>query len=371
MIIFFIVLMSIFAGQLFAAPLETGFALAPKASASQAEKDAAYREARSLLLTAAAQYERTPYRYGGMSKKGLDCSGFVSLSFHDALGISVPRSTDGLYSWVERIPIDKAQPGDLLFFKTTGNKISHVGILTGEKRFIHSASSGPKTGVIYSRLDEKYWSRTYAGAGRALPATGVYSGVDEGSALGDNALAENPQKDIELKFPAGKQRENTKEKNIMIGFAAAPTLNINFTGGVFVRGAAGQIHIGTIVHPFGQQMIIGAEIRPEWDIALGVFRLPLTLSWGLSEKLRIFAGPVLSIGDTALDASGGTNWLGVAGLSFAPFAVKIASTDIAPYAEIAWRSYFNNRPDRDIGADLAAGFHFSTGLRITQIINIK
>jgi hypothetical protein len=60
-----------------------------------------------------------------------------------------------------------------------------------------------------------------------------------------------------------------------------------------------------------------------------------------------------------------TSWLGVAGLTLSPFAIKIARTDLAPYAEIAWQSYLNNSPDRNIGDDLAAGFRFSTGLRLT------
>ena len=166
-----VIVLAVFAGRLAAAPLDGGFALAPEESASPAERNAAYHEARSLLLAAAGKYERTPYRYGGKDRRGLDCSGLVFVSFLDALGISVPRNAESLYSWVERIPIDNAQPGDLVFFRTTGgSRISHVGILTGEGRFIHSASSGPKTGVIYSRLDDKYWARTYAGAGRIFPA---------------------------------------------------------------------------------------------------------------------------------------------------------------------------------------------------------
>jgi probable lipoprotein NlpC len=347
----FIALQVLFAGRLAAAPLESGFALAPKASASPAEKDAAYREARARLLAAAGKYERTPYRYGGIERKGLDCSGLVFASFQEALGISVPRSAEGLHSWVEKIPIDKAQPGDLVFFRTTKtNKISHVGILTGEGSFIHSASEGPATGVIYSRLDEKYWSRTYAAAGRALPASGISGGADR-----ENALT-----------------TGQKEKGILVGFAAAPTWNTYFTEGNVIRGAAAQIRFGTVVRPFGKQMIFGAEIRPEWDSALGVFRLPLTFSWGLSDKLRIFAGPVVSFGDAALDVSGksrpysgGTSWLGAAGITVAPFAIKLAHTDLAPYGEIAWQSYFNDSPDMNIGADFAAGFRFSTGLRVT------
>jgi probable lipoprotein NlpC len=361
-------LQAVFTGRLAAAPLESGFALAPKASASSGEKDAAYQEARSRLIAAAGKYEHTPYRYGGLDRKGLDCSGLVSVSFLDAVGISVPRNTESLYSWIEKIPIDEAQPGDLVFFRTTGTRrISHVGILTGDGRFIHSASEGPVTGVMYSRLDERYWSRAYAGAGRAFPAT------ETGGSAGSNAdrksaLATKTKKRGKEKHPVEKQNE----KGLLIGLAAAPTWNTYFAEDNVLRGAAGHIRFGVVVRPLGVQMIFGAEIRPEWDNALGVFRLPFTFSWGLGDRLRIFAGPALSFGDAALDVSGkgrpysgGTNWFGAAGLTFAPFAIKIARTDLAPYGEIAWQSYFNNSSNKNIGADFAAGFRFSTGLRLT------
>jgi len=156
---------------LFSAPLKTGFANAPKASASPEEKAQAYLEARYKVINAAVKYEKTPYRYGGLTNSGLDCSGFIYLSFKDALGVSLPRSSTGLYSWTENIPDGKAQPGDLLFFKTTSSgKISHVALYLGDGRFIHSASSGPKTGVIYSNFNDKYWSRNFVGAGRVFPA---------------------------------------------------------------------------------------------------------------------------------------------------------------------------------------------------------
>jgi probable lipoprotein NlpC len=352
----FIALQAIFAGQLAAAPLDSDFALAPKASASQAEKDAAYQEARSRLLAAAGKYEHTPYRYGGKDRKGLDCSGLVFISFLDALGISVPRSAESLYSWVEKVPIDNAQPGDLVFFRTTKtNKISHVGIRAGDGRFIHSASEGPATGVMYSRLDEKYWSRTYAGAGRAFPAVGTDDSADR-----ENALTKSQKESGLLLLNQAHRVSNQRfAVPLFIGFAVAPTWN--FADGNVLGGITGQIRFGAVVRPWGQQMILGAEIRPEWDNALGVFCLPFTLSWGLSDRLRIFAGPVLSFGG----ADGSTSWLGVAGLTLSPFAIKIARTDLAPYAEIAWQSYFTDSPDRNIAADLAAGFRFSTGLRLT------
>jgi len=367
MFMVFIAFLALFAGRLAAAPLEGGFALAPKASASPAEKEAAYQEARSRLITAAAKYEHTPYRYGGVDRRGLDCSGLVSISFLDALGISVPRNAESLYSWVEKIPIDKAQPGDLVFFRTTGKKISHVGILTGNGRFIHSASEGPATGVIYSRLDEKYWARTFAGAGRVFPSTGT--GESSGGSSGGNANRISAgTTSRQEKALTGKQ----KEKGLLLGLAAAPTWNTYFADGHVLRGAAGHIRFGAVVRPLGIQMIFGAELRPEWDNALGVFRLPLTFSWGLNDRLRVFAGPAVSFGSAALDVSGesrpysgGTNWFGAVGLTYAPFAVRIARTDLAPYGEIAWQSYFNDSSKTNLGADFAAGFRFSTGLRFT------
>ena len=125
-------------------------------------------DARARLVKAAQKYRGVPYRYGGMDRRGLDCSGLVFLSFRDSLNVEVPRRSEDLWHWTERLEQDQIQPGDLVFFEQNG-RIFHVGIYIGEGWFLHSASSGPKTGVMYSRLDERFWSRSYAGAGRALP----------------------------------------------------------------------------------------------------------------------------------------------------------------------------------------------------------
>jgi probable lipoprotein NlpC len=324
-------------------------AITPPSSISAAE-------ARAMVISAAAKYERTPYRYGGLDKRGLDCSGLVYVSFYDALGVAVPRNTWGLYSWAEKIALNEARPGDLVFFKTTGKgNVSHVGIFLGNGRFIHSASEGPSTGVIYSSLDERYWSRTFAGTGRVLP-----------------------EADIVNKDKEKNDKKRTREKaeksgsNLLIGFAAAPTWNTSAADIGVIRGAAGQIRLGAEVEPFGQPMLLGVELRPEWDGALGVFRIPLTLSWGINDRFRVFAGPVLSIGDAALSISGesrpyigGTSWFGAAGITFAPFAFKAARVSFAPYGELAWQSYSYDGSDKNFWADFAAGFRFSTGLSCT------
>ena len=166
-------------GSLYAAPLEGGFTFAAGGDVTPEERAAMFREARFRVIVDACKYEGVPYRYGGTSKNSLDCSGFVYLSFRDALGVIVPRNAEGLYRWAEKIDIEEAQPGDLLFFRTTSRRnISHVGIYLGDRRFIHSASGGRRTGVIYSSLDESYWARTYAGAGRALPPSDTEGATD-------------------------------------------------------------------------------------------------------------------------------------------------------------------------------------------------
>jgi len=158
------------ATALHAAPLQYGFYRAPSASASPSEKAGAFTEARQRLLVVARSYEGTPYRLGGTTRRGMDCSGFVYRSFRSALGVAVPRTSESMFLWTERILLEEIQPGDLVFFRTTGTaRITHVGIYTGDGLFIHSASQGRSTGVIFSSLREPYWTSTYAGAGRALP----------------------------------------------------------------------------------------------------------------------------------------------------------------------------------------------------------
>jgi probable lipoprotein NlpC len=338
-----------------AAPLYAS-AITPPASISAAE-------ARSRVIAAAEKYEHTPYRYGGLDRRGLDCSGLVYLSFYDALGISVPRNTWGLYSWAEKIALNEARPGDLVFFKTTGKgNVSHVGIFLGNGRFIHSASEGPATGVIYSSLDERYWSRTFAGTGRVLPEADIGMGGQAGDKINDD---KNDKKRM-------REKRDKSESALLIGFAAAPTWNMSAADIGVIRGAAGQIRLGAEVKPFGQPMLFGVELRPEWDRALGVFRVPLTLSWGINDKFRIFAGPALSIGNAALTISGesrpytgGTSWFGAAGITVSPFAFRIARVNFAPYGELAWQSYYYNGSNKNLGADFAAGFRCSTGLSCT------
>ena len=365
--------------SIFAAPLDGGYAMAPRSSAGHEERAQAYLDARNKVIAAAKKYENAPYRYGGMTASGMDCSGFICLSFKDAIGVTLPRSSSDLYSWVEKIPVEIAQPGDLLFFKTdnTGN-ISHVALYLGDRRFIHAASAGPKRGVIYSNLDESYYSRTFAGAGRVFPEVspdlGSENSVTASAERETSSSGQSTGGQIRTGIPSTADASDSSR--LLLGAAFAPTWNGFLKGGNLIRGFSAQLRLGADTVSFGSRMIFGLEIRPEYDGALGVFRLPVTLSWGPNDQFRIFAGPVLSFGDASLSTddgerrySGGTSWLGTAGITAAPIIFNTSGGEIAPYLEVAWQSYFSEDRNANLNADFSAGFRFSTGVRWTIQVN--
>ncbi|HEX3019462.1 MAG TPA: C40 family peptidase [Chitinispirillaceae bacterium] len=102
----------------------------------------------------------TPYRRGGMSGNGFDCSGFVCLIFKEAFNISLPRSSSQMQYCGTRIHLNSAFEGDLVFFRNYRiGRIGHVGIYMNEGRFVHAST---KHGVIYSDLSEPYYKKRFA-----------------------------------------------------------------------------------------------------------------------------------------------------------------------------------------------------------------
>jgi cell wall-associated NlpC family hydrolase len=105
-----------------------------------------------------------PYRYGGMSRNGIDCSGFSSLTLRDVYGITIPRSATEQYRAGQKVRINDLIPGDLVFFKNIrGGDIDHVGVFIGQDRFAHASESA---GVIISELREDYFQDRFVGACR-------------------------------------------------------------------------------------------------------------------------------------------------------------------------------------------------------------
>ncbi|MCD0478314.1 C40 family peptidase [Chryseobacterium sp. LC2016-29] len=122
------------------------------------------------LLKDAETYLGTPYKFGGNTSSGFDCSGFTVKVFQEN-NFSLPRRSADQADAGKSIDIKTVKPGDLLFFATSGgSRVSHVGIVhtienDGEIKFIHASTS---KGVIISSLNEKYWNKAYLHAQRVL-----------------------------------------------------------------------------------------------------------------------------------------------------------------------------------------------------------
>ncbi|PKH06074.1 NlpC/P60 family protein [Moritella sp. Urea-trap-13] len=110
-----------------------------------------------LLLTQYKDWRGTPHKWGGMSKRGVDCSGLVKLTFEQQFSLSLPRTTAEQVKVGHSIKRQQLRTGDLVFFKT-GVNVRHVGIMVDEFQFFHASSS---RGVIISRLDNPYWHSHY------------------------------------------------------------------------------------------------------------------------------------------------------------------------------------------------------------------
>ena len=118
--------------------------------------------AREAVVATARQLLGSPYRFGGNSPRGFDCSGLVWYA-HRQAGIPVPRSALGQHG--AAVPVARGQllPGDVLFFRIDRRRTDHVGIYIGEGQFIHAPSSGKR--VASAELGNPYWHGRLVAAG--------------------------------------------------------------------------------------------------------------------------------------------------------------------------------------------------------------
>lgn len=117
------------------------------------------------LYIQAAEWIGTPYRAGGTSKRGTDCSGLVAQLYKKVYHIRLPRSTSGQLEESRKVSRRNLREGDLVFFtsRTSRKKVAHVGIYLKDGKFIHASTS---RGVIVSSLKEDYYSRHWLRGGR-------------------------------------------------------------------------------------------------------------------------------------------------------------------------------------------------------------
>jgi probable lipoprotein NlpC len=126
------------------------------------------------LIQEARTYTGTPYKWGGVSKSGIDCSGLVLQSFK-AININLDRTADAQALQGQKIKQSELKPGDLVFFTKEKNTkaVTHVGLVTQVKNkeviFINATT---RKGVMESSLEEEYWRDRYWGARRIVKGKG-------------------------------------------------------------------------------------------------------------------------------------------------------------------------------------------------------
>jgi lipoprotein Spr/probable lipoprotein NlpC len=126
----------------------------------------AFDENKDLLRTV-TDWIGTPYRYGNNTRRGTDCSGFVTRVFREVYGVTLQRSSRSMFTTTKHVAKSEMKTGDLVFFRRGRGPIYHVGIYLKDGKFAHSACNG---GVMVSSLNQPYYHRNFYAAGRVRAA---------------------------------------------------------------------------------------------------------------------------------------------------------------------------------------------------------
>jgi len=140
-------------------PVQEWAGLPPASSAGGANFPAVIGRDKTaaILKSHFSGWQGTPYRLGGLSRKGVDCSGFVQVTYRNLFGKELPRTVREQARVGRTVPKKAVMPGDLVFFKT-GIRQRHVGIYVENDLFLHASLSN---GVTLSSLRDPYWQRSY------------------------------------------------------------------------------------------------------------------------------------------------------------------------------------------------------------------
>jgi len=384
--------------------------------------DTAALNKRNKFIETAKQFLGVPYVYGGTSRSGIDCSGLVFLA-GKGIGLSLPRTASQICDFSRKIEDSERQAGDLLFFSDNGTKVSHVSIYLGDGKMIHAASSGPKTGVIISEVTESYWKRTYYCAGRIIdPVTAVADnnttpqtsptpsngGTSLGTVPSSGTVIANinkPEKETVPTVPkeetvqnepstisqegiviatanrkaqeakeAKEEKEDTEKKTNP--FLDKITLDVSVMGGwsLFTTEKFGFVFRGLNaqgVASYGTgDTKPGVGLALNWDPSMNVFQLIFTLSFFANDNVRIYAGPVLTLGKPVLPGTSNrieaSIFPGILGVSLQTPSIRLGQFDFRLCQDIALTIY--NKTDGSalpFGSAAAASLSFQTGFRVT------
>ncbi len=337
--------------------LATPSRLSPQSSEFSHLNQAEAQRKREAFMKAALAYQGTPYIRGGNSKAGIDCSGLVCRAGEEALDVKLPRTVLSLEQYAEKIPESEREPGDLVFFNTTG-RISHVGIYIGNGEFVHSASDGPKTGVIISNLSENYWNRTYRFSARILPAVEperlVQSSDGSFHKRGSPALIDTGSSSRSSSSKTTKTHPAYDGKTFR--FDVRGTALWDFTGDrIPVRGATAS---ATAHWVKGVHFFPGITTGFTWDSRQEIISMPFYVSLTSPGGFSFFLGAQL-IFYSGQEGSKDFFFPGIIGASWTSKAKTVGPLNIAFYQSM---EYIIIPEETDKSEKLPHGFRLATGL---------
>ena len=345
---------------------------------------------RAKVVAAAKQYIGVPYRYGGLTAAGMDCSGFIYTVAREAAKVQLPRTAHAMYSFCKTVPDEKREPGDIVFFKD-GEKITHAGLYIGNNQFIHAVSDGENTGVIVSSLNQGSWKRRYAGCGRFLPPTLVQNTQDKNTPkAGNTAKDAGAATDNGAKTSENAVKKNNKETTaraesaadisasddpfddisakIFCAFSAQLRWNF-FSADKFVPTVTGA-SFQTDVYYKGRVLRPGLSAAFRLEPLMGIYQFPLCVTLGLPYGFCLYAGPVFTAGSAH---SLGTDrklsapiFPGTFGALWQSPSFRADKSEVSFIQDINWTVFSGAGNTRlDFTESAASGLRFSTGIRVT------
>ena len=342
-------------------------------------------EARKQITAQAKQYIGCPYQSGAIGPDAFDCSGLIFTVFRESAGVQMPRSVKAIYSRAKIIKPEEAEPGDLVFFKTTGDgSISHLGIYIGKNQFIHAASDGNNTGVIVSSLKERYYANSFAAVGRVIPSgRAVKEEVaepadDEVVSEEDIPNAEGSPENEDSIFltsadggdSSGQEGENNRKWYSKIVFDATLFCDWNlFDPFRFMMNWRG-ISLETNAYYTAWKFKPGVGTIFRYNYGTRNFQMPIVFSMAFCDYVKIYAGPIINFGNPTLPGSDeeirGSFFPGIIGFSFQTPKLKAGKVGLSLAQDISYTVY----NDTDGGAlpfykSLGSGLVLSTGVRVT------
>lgn len=307
---------------------------------------------REKLVTEAKKYVGCPYVRGAVGPDSFDCSGLIYTVAHDSIAFQLPRTVKAMYSFVKIVPDAQREPGDLVFFRTTGDgSISHVGLFIGNGQFISAVSDGPNTGVIVSSLKESYWKSHYASCGKFLSAANY-----EQEVASDSKEASEAQGFGSFKDRISLVGTLTGDWSLFTVEQFMP----NFRG---LTSEAGAIYQGAVLSP-------GLSMMLRWNYGVGAFQVPIAASLYFGNYVRVYAGPVFTAGYCTTPGAGkdikASIFPGIIGVTFNTPSITKGKFKVQIIQDICY-TVFNNESNAALSLleSSATGLELCTGVRVT------